>query len=517
MSTSDKLKKPQIIQIAGSTIRIAHPDVSGNFSTSLGSAIAAAGTNMTVLDTGANTGDGFEDNSWFITGNIGDSETEENDVNGAVTRGTSMTVTNALSFAHEIDAPVRKIYERGIGIYGAATDGGAGTLIASVDAKTSSGRQLEDAVMIEWHRQYTEYTMISTDTAYAYYYVKFTDGTTESDASDYVVAAGLSSSSVAYFINQAADMTNTTLDTHSITMEQCIKWANDCQTAITQYVYQEPRSGQLIQKDWPFEVTDDSGTVTMSTNVNKYGLSGLNMKYADRGVITIQMGSLREWDKIAFDEYKVWMRNSPYTEVATAASIGDTSLVVDSNVEFSDPNGTSTATLYVGGQTLSYTGITGTTTFTGIPASGTGSITANLSVDDAIWQNRAPGLPRAYVIHGGNLYLNIPISSTYDNYPLNMTYFKKLTALTEASDTTVVSFTNVFQYYIGSMMERRKQNTDKAKELMTVFNKMVLDNAIHQKVSPTKRFEYYRFQDPQSAYLSEGKYNYDSGNYTYRY
>ena len=185
MATADLLQTPSIVSIVGSTIRVSHPETNGYTNTRLSAQIAAAGTAMTVYDN-----NNFADNDWFIAGHVGDERTESNDVNGAVTRGTAITVTNALSFAHPIDSPVTKIFERGIKIYGAATDGGSGTLIASVDAKTASGRQLADAAMIQWNKPYTEYTMISTDTAYAYYYVTFTDGTTDSSASDYIVAAG---------------------------------------------------------------------------------------------------------------------------------------------------------------------------------------------------------------------------------------------------------------------------------------------------------------------------------------
>ena len=504
MATADLLQKPQIFEIIGSTIRIKHPDISGNFQTSTSNSIAAAGTTLSVLDTGAITGNGFADNDWFIVGAVGDSETEENDVNGAVTRGTSMTVTNVLSFGHEIDAPVTKIYERGIKIYGAATDGGSGTMITSVNAKTASGRQLADAVMIEWHRPYTEYTMISTDTPFAYYYVEFTDGTTDSSASDYVAAAGLGSNSVEYFIKQACEITNTNLDDEKITREQCIKWADDAQTAITQYIYQDPQSKKLVQKDWDFEIAYSSGDVTMTTNKNKYDLSTLSMKYPyNKGVITCQIGTLRPLDKIDIDEYTRKMQDKPYTEVATQAEIGDTTLVVDSLVEFSDPDG-STATLYVNGMTLTYTGVTGTTTFTGIPASGTGSITAQTVVDSGVWQNNAPSIPRQYTISKEYMYLIEPPESTYNNYPLNIRYFKNLTALTEASDTTVVTFTNVFQYYIGSMIETRKGNDERAAILMSKFGKMVLDNAIHQKVPSTQTQVYYNFADPMTHYYKRG-------------
>ena len=173
MVTAKVLQNPVILGIKGSTLRIAHPDIEKYVRTYTANTIAAAGTALTVLDN-----DGFADNDWFIIGNPGDEKTEEEDVNGSVTRGTSLTITNTNKFAHEIDAPVTRIQERGITIYGAATDGGSGTIIESIDAITASANQLADAQMIQWSKPYTEYTLISTDTSYAFYYVVFTDGTT---------------------------------------------------------------------------------------------------------------------------------------------------------------------------------------------------------------------------------------------------------------------------------------------------------------------------------------------------
>lgn len=492
MATSKVLQKPKIIEIVGSTIRVAHPDISGYFRTYLSSQIAAAGTTATVFDTGAITGNGFADNDWFVMGNSGDPETEENDVNGAVSRGTSMTVTNALSFAHEINSPVTKIFERGIKIYGAATDGGSGTLIASIDAKTASGRQLADAAMIEWHRPYTEYTLISTDTTYAYYYVTFTDGTTDSSASDYIASTGLTSSSVEYFIQQALEMTDSQIS-DTITREALVKQANDCQTAITQFKYQDPQTGAFKQVDWDFEEKEDKTSLTISTGEHEYALSGLtpDPKYnTQAAIISVRIGSEGKLDKQDLKEYDTETEKYPRSDCATTGTVGSTTLVVDSDVEFDD-----SGTIYSGANTITYTGKSGTTTFTGIPASGTGSIETEIAVGDPVWQGIQPTLPEKYMVFDGVLTLREPPSSDYNNYPLKVRYYKKLTPLTETSDTTEIPFTNVFQKYLASWIERRKDNEDKAVQYMTEFKDEVLNNALASKVNTVDAIEYYSFVD----------------------
>lgn len=495
---SKVLQKPSIVEIKGSIIRVGHPAISNNIRTYLSDDIASAGTAMSVRDN-----NGLADNDWLLVGEIGDSQSEITDINGAVTLGESITVTNHLKFNHEIDAPVTKLLELGIKIYGASSDGGSGTLIASIDAITASGIQLADAVMIQWGRPYTEWNLLSSDTSYSYYYATFTDGTTESSASDYIPSTGLPSNSVEYMIQQALDLTNAKLD-EMITRLQCVKWADDCQSEITQFTYTDPRTGNQIMKDWPFEETVSNGTLTMTTNKNRYDLGDLNMKYSDRGVITVQMGTLRQFKNTDVDDMTIRLENKPYTEVSTLANIGDTTLTVDSNVEFSDPGSSSNATLYINGQTITYTGKSGTTQFTGIPANGTGSITAQVAVDSGVWQNQTAGTPEYYTIYNNTLIFDRPISSAYSSYPLNIRYYKKLTALTEPSDTTEVTFTNAFQYYIASKIEERRQNLEKATAYRAIFKEIVLNNALHQKTATKQYQTYYNFIDPQNYYEIDG-------------
>jgi len=84
---SQVLQTPSIISIEGSTIRVKHPDVSGYTRTSLVAPFTAAGTSISVRDN-----NNFEDDDWFIIGEPGNARTESGDVNGAVTRGTSLTI-----------------------------------------------------------------------------------------------------------------------------------------------------------------------------------------------------------------------------------------------------------------------------------------------------------------------------------------------------------------------------------------------------------------------------------------
>ncbi len=503
MATSDKLQTPKIIEIIGSTIRVSHPNTKGYVDTRLSAQIAAAGTGMTVYDN-----DGFADNDWMVVGPQGQSKTETTDVNGAVTRGTGLTVTNTLSFAHSIEAPVTRILERGITIYGAATDGGSLTIIESIDAITASGKQLADAVMVQWDKGYTEYTLITTDTAYAYYVVKFTDGVTESDASAYVPAAGPTYNTIEPLIQRALDFTNSEIDDKKLTREMLVDWAQDCQETIMQFTYQDPTTGRLQQKDWSFEVTED--TLTTTENENKYAMSGFTnaTKYPDssKSLISARLGTLWPLRWFNIDDYDENQRDKSRTDLTAQAVATDTSISVTDTADFED-----SGTIYLGSEIVTYTGKT-TTSLTGIPASGAGAITETHASGSPVWQGIAPGRPYWYSMFEGNILLDRPVSEQYAGQKVKVRHYKSLDRLTSVSSITEIPFTNVFPTYIAGRIEQRQGNLDKYQLYMQDFTKQVTANAQADFSYTTDEYSVHHYQD--------GTYRrrYDSiDNYTYNY
>jgi len=496
MATAKSLTKPKIISILGSTIRVAHPDIGGYRKTALAAQISAAGTTMSVYDNNE-----FSDNDWFIIGNPGESQTEECDVNGAVSRGQSVTITNTLDFDHTIDAPVTRILERKIIIYGAATDGGTGTVIASVSAS---------GVGIQWDKPYTEINLITTDTAYAYYYATFYDGTTASSASDYVASTGLADNSVEQFNTRALDLTNTKIDRY-ITREMLTRWANECQMAITKFMYQDQFSGRQVPKDWSFEMTTERSSINLTENENEYALSGLTatVKYTNtaQSIISVQIGDREPLTRITSKEMDVALLGQHRTELASAASAGDTSITVDDTSTFDE-----TGSIYVGTDSgVTYTGKT-STTFTGIPASGTGAITATQAVDSIVLQGRGPGVPQHYCIDAGVVRLDSPANSTLAGEPLRIRFFKKLTALTEVSDTTDVTFYNVFPLFMASKIMARKSKLDAAAEYMNQFKKEVTSNALADQTLPADTHPYYILDSTKPL---DGRYSAKWDDYYY--
>lgn len=475
MSTAKSLQIPSVIQVIGSTIRVGHPSTQGNIKTYLRSPIAVAGTGMSVGDN-----NGIADADQLVVGTIGDPLTESVLVNGAVTVGTSITVANTLKFAHDIDAEVTKVWERSVKLYGAATSTGSLTLIATIG--------------IHWGKPYTEYTLLTADTAYAYYAAKFTDGTTDSSASGYVPSAGVNYATVEPFIDQALDITNSELDEKLLTRDMCVRWIQDAQSFIAQFTYQDPVSGRFIQKDWSWEVLEDSTSITLVQNQNEYGLSLLTnaAKYTNsqKGVIDMRIGTQTILKPRSIDEFDNIMAFKPHNTVATSPLVGATSLVLTDASEFNTGGGT----IYVGTDTVTYTGIS-TNTLTGIPASGTGSITSAYAVGTQVWQNLVPGLPSYYTIFNGTIKLDRPISSIYAGQKLKLRYLYAIPRITSVSSSTVIPFTNVFQLYLAAKIEKRKGNDDKHTDYMDQFRKQVLSNALADMIPVNDEWQYHNYYD----------------------
>lgn len=102
--------------------------------TYLTAAVDAADTTLTVRSVDSNA---WSDNDWIIVGEIGTSNAELLQINGAVSDGTSLTIDNAGSggarYAHSIDEPVYRIDYNQIVFARATTESGTKSTLTTAE------------------------------------------------------------------------------------------------------------------------------------------------------------------------------------------------------------------------------------------------------------------------------------------------------------------------------------------------------------------------------------------------
>jgi len=450
------LQKGSIIEVIGEFINISHPIISNNISTRLAAAKAAAGTAATVLDN-----NGFTDGDDILWGAVGDAKTEAGVLTTVGTRAGELDVVVAGAFAHELDCPITKLNEDQITIFDAADDSEIAT------------------VSIQWDKSFTQYEVAAAKQSATGYYVAYTDGTNTGPVSDTVTSSGLADNSV---YNMALNGLSLIDEDEGGRFDE--KWmineANNCQDAIRNFT-----NAKGIAKDWSWELAQDETSISLTENENKYALSGLSftLKKADtkQAIQSVKIGSTPlKW--IDIDEYDEDMKNSIRTAVKTAITADDTSIVLDDTFEFAEAG-----SVFIGADTIAYTGNTEATgTLTGCT-----DVDNDHAVDATVWQNATPALPTKYTVFDGYIYLNAPVDTDYVGFKLKIRGLQVLTRMADLSDTTVIPFYYIYQYWYAGRAEFRQGNTEEGKFWMSMFNKYLAQEARRDVVPLFEEGEYY--------------------------
>lgn len=400
---------PRILSVDGRIIKIAHLDEPSEVATSLLTAMAAAGTAATVIDTA-----GFSDTNLCLIGEHSVDGTEVKAVNGAVSVGTSMTLT-AITFAHPAGTPLRKILFNQWKVYG-------------TDTTTFATTNLIETADMQFDAPYT--TVINTGTEYDYYWVVAYDslsgGTVTGGQSDYCPATGYTLDTVGSLIDSALESTKKEKSS-IITDEWFIREINDC----LRYI-----SGKL--KHWSFLQSFDYSLGSSVRGSYEYTMpTDIEDKNTNKSILDIRVGTDTGLTYLDKPEWEKELEDTVLTEVRTEAAAADTTLKIDNSYDFDDSG---SVDVYISGTkyTITYTGVTRSTTagiLTGVPASGTGAITVTIPVDTNVWQGEAEGKPRFFAVWEGTLYIYPMPDASYDYKNVVLDYWTSRTLVNSAGDT----------------------------------------------------------------------------------
>ena len=286
------------------------------------------------------------------------------------------------------------------------------------------------------------------------------------------------------------------MDGKLITWQYLLELVNDWQDTVTHYVMPD---GSI--KNWPFEVFEDLTSITVLQNENAYAVSSLSstLKYPDskQGIIQLKLGA-DELDLVDLDEYERIMDGNVRTEVATQAAIGATSMVLDDTSELGDDG-----SLYLGTQDelVTYTTkVDSTNTVSGIPASGTGSITATATVDTVVWQNIAPGTPTKATLFNDEILLAMPPDSDSAGKKIKVKAYKALSRVDSLTDALPIPFPHIAKYFLASEIEYRKKNSDNGDRYAQKFAAKLAEEAKRNLGQQPESQSYYSFYTSERAH-----------------
>ena len=402
-------EKPRIIDVTGRAITIAHFEVPKTPITYLLSDIAAAATSLTVVDNL-----GFANTNLLLIGELGAGQTEIKKVNAAVTTGTALTTT-AVTFAHSAGTPIRKILFDQWRIYGNSTNTSTGaTLIATVDMQVDG--------------KYTTY--VNTSTEYSFYLVLPYDSINVVAGDTY--SDGVSNST-AYAPNTVGSMINKALDASKsergdiITDRWMIGEINDCLRFITGKL---KRWSFLQNYNYVLGQTSRGGYVfTLPTDIEDAN--------SIKSILDVRVGGDQGLIYRDKKEFERETENLILTTVRTQATSGATSLNITNSYDYADSG---SVKVYISGTqySITYTGVTRSATagiLTGVPASGTGSISVTIPVDTNVLQDEQEGKPKYFSVWDGSLYIYPFPDSSNDNQNVYLDYSTIRTLVDSSGDS----------------------------------------------------------------------------------
>lgn len=319
--------------------------------------------------------------------------------------GFTITLASATTKPHQKDCPVYIIPYDQIEFSHADTLTGAKTVLS-----TSNVDPEMDTMTYE----------DETNTA-GYYFTRYKNsiGTTYSDYSDGIPFSGLPTNTVGYAIDTAMTELNASFS-DKLTYSMCIGFAKQMLSLVR---------GKL--KAWSKYTTIDANFGTLSQGVRRYALpSDVYDQNSNRSILVLHAGNRYPLDPIDRREYIEKTEDVSYTEIATLAVVGGTSLVLDDTSDLDDEG---SIDVFVSGTkyTVEYTANTKATNTLTVAAD---QITYAFPVDSPVWQGIEEDEPTYFNVSNGYVYVWPIIDSTMEGENLTGDYYTDIETIDSDMD-----------------------------------------------------------------------------------
>ncbi len=422
-------------------LRIAHPNIEGMPSTTLGSEALAAAVTLSVLDNA-----GFADTNLYLAEVYGLEKAEIKKINAAVTVGTSLTTT-ALIFKHSTDTPITLMLWDKVEIYGnntQSTSAGSPTLLATADLAVD--------------QEFTQY--VNTGTTYTYYFARYKNSITTvySSYSDITAAAGIATNSRGKIKQRALDAIDEKKD-EVITDTFLNDQIRNCEQDIMRR-----------NKYWSWLKTDNfSSPTAIVQGKMRYTLpTTIADASSPRSLLTVSIRNGRPLALATLPEWKELTLADRFTVLTADVAVVDVTISVATSGDFDAGSVATPGTFTIGDDEISYTSKT-STLFSGVTG-----ITAIHSSGDEVHQNISYGEPVWYTIKEGKIYLWPVPSSTEDGFNMYQEFFQTLTPMDSDGDVTLVPFDEAFDYWIMWKVAVRRKNPNDAIQYKKMYDDIML-------------------------------------------
>lgn len=343
--------------------------------------------------------------------------------------GTTVTLASGLVFAHSQGTKIYIIDWDQVEFSHAATITGTKSVLATIAIQADQ----------------TETIYKDTAQTSGYYFIRFknTIDTSYSDYSDPIPYGGYTDNTLGKAIAYALKR-NKTEYTDNVDHDFMVEEANLC----LQYA-----RGEL--KKWHQLQSFDYILGQTSRGIYKFALPSDAWQYSNKSVLGFRIGdgeNLTYYDKT---EWETELEGVEHTTLAADAAIGATSITLTNSYDFED-----SGTVMIKGQEITYTANNRATgVLSGIPASGTGSITAALNSGDDVWQgDYDEGEPDKFTVYGGYAYFWPMCDASNINKNAFMDYWKEAPSVDSDNDTLDQKRYDMIRYWLVWVVRAQIKN-----------------------------------------------------------
>lgn len=362
-----------------------------------------------------------------------------------VPSGTTVTLASNTVKTHPAGSRVRVIiynqFELKRGTTTVAADASALTTATTANfnpiSAIGSGMVAVDPTRVVQAHETSEHTS-------GYYFARYKNSITSdfSGYTDAVVFGGYAENTVGYMMHQALSDLELTLS-EKITLKDIFHWLNEGMREI---------KGKI--KRWPEHFADNAIIGQVSRGIRVVAMpSDIYDTETNKSIVGLRIGTGVNLIYQDPSEFDALLLGESVTQVRTQAVATDTTLAVDNSYDFADSG---TLNFYISGTkySVTYTAVTrdtasgATAAFTGIPASGTGSISVTIPVDTNIWQGEVEGVPSHYTVRNGQIEFTPLADGAEDQANVYMDYNKVATAVNSQGDAIDFQRYGILQPYL---------------------------------------------------------------------